>query len=126
MPTTYEPDTYYRFSPFAMGWVATSGIMNYCQAHQCFWVLDSLASYIPALAKLDNVNYFLIVQVEVKPDQSTLFTIQQEAEDGYRVLVQQMIEFTDLKDSWKFWAINENPGAYDPECRTVVLLPTEY
>ena len=131
MSVAYEQDTYYRFSPFAKNWIATSGIMNHCQRNQCFWVLDTLASYVPTLARTPGVDYFLIVQVVVNPDQTAVFTIQQEEHDeegntGHRTLVRQDLDYTDLKDSWKFWAINESSGAYDPACQTVVLLPEEY
>jgi hypothetical protein len=128
MPTTYEPDTYYRFSPFAKQWLATSGVMNHCEQHRCFWVLDTLASYTSTLAKRKGVDYFLIVQVEVKPDKTAVFTIQQEAQadDDYITLIRQELDYTDLKESLKFWAINESAGNYDPTCQTVLLLPEEY
>lgn len=131
MPILYEADNYYRFNPFAKNWIATSGVMNHCHRNQCFWVLDTLASYVPTLARTQGVDYFLIVQVEVNPDQTAVFTIQQEQHDNegnatYQTLVRQEIDYTDLKDSWKFWAINESSGAYDPACQTVVLLPEEY
>jgi hypothetical protein len=129
MPTAYESDTYYRFSPFAKQWLATSGVMNHCEQHRCYWVLDTLASYVPELAKKKGMDYFLIVQVEVKPDKTAVFTVCQESsnqDDEYITLVQQNLEYTDLKESLKFWAINESAGNYDPTCQTVVLLPEEY
>lgn len=130
MNTQYQQDVYYRFSPFAKNWIATGGIMAYCDRYQCFWVLDTLASYVPTLAKQSDVDYFLIVTVEVSLDQTAIFTVKQEdhTKDGeqYRVLIRQEISFSDLKDNLKFWAINESPGQYDPSAQTVVLLPEEY
>ncbi len=130
MNTQYQQDVYYRFSPFAKNWIVTGGIMAYCERHQCFWVLDTLASYVPTLAKQNGADYFLIVTVEINPDQTAIFTIKQEdhAKDGeqYRVLIHQEISFTDLKDNLKLWAINESPGDYAPSAQTVVLLPEEY
>lgn len=135
MTTIYEADTYYRFSPFAQNWIATSGVMNHCERHKCFWVLDTLASYVSTLNQAQRnkhpIDYFLIVQVEVKPDQTAVFTLQQEDVDqegtsGYTTLIRQEIEYTDLKESLKFWAINESSGNYDPDAQTVVLLPEEY
>lgn len=131
MPTTYEADMYYRFSPFAKNWIATSGVMNHCERNRCFWVLDAVASYVPTLAKRNGVDYFLIVSVEVNPDKTALFTIKQEKHDRqgnhhYKTLIRQELEYTDLKESLTFWAINESAGAYDPACQTVVLLPEEY
>jgi len=131
MPVTYEADMYYRFSPFAKNWIATSGVMNFCERHRCFWVLDAVASYIPTLAKRKGVDYFLIVTVEVNlEDKSALFTIKQEIRDalaeGEEILIRQAIDHTDLTESLKFWAINESPGDYDPKNQTVVLLPDEY
>ena len=128
MPTTYEPDTYYRFSPFAKKWLATSGVMDHCEANRCYWVLDTLASYVPELAKKKGMDYFLIMEVEVKPDKTAIFTISQESrtDDDYITLICQALDYTDLKESLKFWAINESAGDYDPACQTVVLLPEEY
>lgn len=128
MNAVYEAAMYYRFSPFAKNWIATSGVMNHCERNQCFWVLDTLASYVPTLAQRQGIDYFLIVTVEVKPDQTAVFTIKQEGRDGdpYRVLVRQEIEYTDLTQSLTFWAINESTGNYNPACQTVVLLPEEY
>lgn len=131
MTVTYEPDTYYRFNPFVKNWLATCGIMTLCERHQCFWVLDVLASYAPTLAKRKGVDYFLIVTVEVnREDKTALFTIKQEIRDalteGEEVLIRQAIDYTDLTENLKFWAINESPGDYDPSKRTVVLLPDEY
>lgn len=131
MPITYEADTYYRFSPFAKNWIATSGVMNFCERNQCFWVLDTLASYAPTLAKRKRVDYFLIVTVEVnRQDKTALFSIKQEIRDalteGEEVLIRQAIDYTDLTENLKFWAINESPGDYNPKNQTVVLLPDEY
>lgn len=131
MPATYEADMYYRFSPFAKNWIATSGVMNFCEQNRCYWVLDTVASYVPTLAKRKNVDYFLIVTVEVNSeDKTALFTIKQEIRDalteGEEVLIRQAIEYTDLTESLKFWAINESYGDYDPKNQTVVLLPDEY
>lgn len=128
MSIAYELETYHRISPFAPNWIATSGVMNHCQQHQCFWVLDVLASYAPTLAWRKGADYFLIVTVDVNPDHAAVFTIKQEGRNGehYRVLIRQEIEYTDLSDSLTFWAINESAGDYDPACRTVVLLPEEY
>ncbi len=132
----YEADTYYRFSPFAKGWLATSGVMNFSERNRCYWVLDVLASYVPTLAKRKDVDYFLIVTVQVnQEDKTALFTIKQEIRDallkteenkGEEVLIRQAIDYTDLKENLKFWAINESPGNYDPKNQTVVLLPEEY
>lgn len=131
MTTIYEADTYYRFSPFAKNWVATSSIMNFCERNQCFWVLDTIASYVPILAKRKGVDYFLIVTVEGKPNQKATFSIKQEDVDQeensqYKTLIRQDIDYTNLKTDLKFWAINESPGNYDPSAQTVVLLPEEY
>ena len=130
MSVTYETDTYYRFSPFVRNWIATSGVMSFCEHHRCFWVLDTVASYVPTLAKRKGIDYFLIVTVEVNPDKTALFTIKQEIRnalaEGEEVLIRQVIDYTDLKENLKFWAINESPGDYDPKNQTVVLLPDEY
>lgn len=130
MSVPYDQDSYYRFSLLAKNWIATSGVMNRCEQNRCFWVLDTLASYVPTLAKTQGVDYFLIVQVEVSADQTAVFTIKQEDHDKggdrYRVLVRQEIEYTDLSKNLTFWAINESAGDYNPACQTVVLLPEEY
>jgi len=131
MNAVYEQDMYYRFNPFAKNWIATSGVMNYCERNKCFWVLDTLASYVPTLAKEKGVDYCLIVTVEVSPDQKAVFKITQEEHDeegnsADKTLIRQDIDYTDLKEGLKFWAINETSGSYDPTAQTVVLLPDEY
>lgn len=130
MNTQYQQDVYYRFSPFAKNWIATGGVLVFCDGHQCFWILDTLASYVPELSTRQGADYFLIVTVEINPDQTAVFTIKQENHDrdgeDYSVLVRQEIDYTDLKEDLKFWAINETTGAYDPTAQTVVLLPEEY
>ena len=129
MSIAYEQDTYSRISPFAKRWIATYGVMAHCEEHRCYWVLDALASYVPDLNQRDGVDYFLIVKVTVNPDQTAVFTIEQEdPEEGENVvLIRQELDYTDLKESLTFWAICESSGReYDPKAQTVVLLPEEY
>lgn len=114
----FEPDKYYRFSPFC-SWIATSGIMNQCEECKCFWILDVVASYVPQLAKAD---YLKIIEVKLNKasgdgeGQGALFTVHDEINGE---LVRQEIQFTDLEKDVKWWAITDDE-------HTVILLPEEY
>lgn len=131
MPTTYKPDTYYRFNGFAPNWLATSGVMNYCEENGCHWVLDTLASYAPTMAKRQGLDYLLVVEVRRTDGQGGIFTIKQETHDGNshgeEIVVRQDFDYTSLKRNLKFWAINESmDGKHDPSAKTIVMLPEEY
>lgn len=139
----YESERYYKFSPFARNWVATSGIMNYCETNQCHWVLDIIGSYIPAIAKkskVDRVDYLLTIKVirnKLAPSKLNPYTreggamfaiTQQDMHDDNKVkiLILQKIEFTDLEEDLKFWAINSSTDNFDSNQQTVLMLPEEY
>lgn len=127
----YEPDTYYRFNAFAKNWLATSGVMNYCEENKCHWVLDTLASYAPTMAKRQGLDYLLVVEVKLAGKHGGIFTITQETWDGKshgeEIVIRQDFDFTSLKAPVKFWAVNESEdGKHDPSAKTIVMLPEEY
>jgi hypothetical protein len=110
----YEQDTYYRFSSFTPNWIATCGVMTYFENHQCHWIGDVIASYVP---QLHNADYLKIIEVKVNLEQSScVFTITDEINGE---LIRQEIPYTDLTEDLKIWAITE-------DTRTIVLLPSEY
>lgn len=128
----YEPDTYYKFSPFAKNWVATQGVMQEAEDKRCYWLLDMVASWLDTLARCANVDYLIIVEFKLDQKGGGVFTIKSEArinaktDAGYITHITQELDFTDLKQNIKWWAICETPGDYDPKARTVLLLPEEY
>ena len=123
----YESETYYKFNYFAINWVATCGVMNYCHDNKCKWILDVISSYVLKLSRMRSVDYMLIVEVALDSKRGATFTIsQQPANDEPTVLIRQTVEFTDLQHGVKFWAINESADNYDPRSRTVLMLPEEY
>ena len=112
----YDPDQYYRYGFFTEGWVCTAGVMNLAEEKSCYWLLDMVASY-SASPMLKAADYLKIIKLELKAGKTgAVFTIEDEING---VLIKQEIEFTDLQESLKFWAITEGS-------RTVVLLPEEY
>lgn len=144
---------YYRML-FSKKWVHTIGVAQFCEENKCFWILDNIASYIPALNSMSHgmtVDYLLIAEVVAK-DGKAIMRVKQEkgrignggtlvihengdeehvdlvSDDTHDVLIQQNISFTDLKDgAYTIWAICENgTGDYSPEANTVVLMPDEY
>ena len=135
-PKIYEPDAYYRFNPFNKHWLATSGVMNFAETHQCYWLLDVIASYEQMLA-IQDLNYMLVCELKLHatPIKSewtdelcnATFTISHEV-NGEKVIVQhQDIVFTNIDRPVKLWAINESmSGKYEPLNRTVLMLPEEY
>lgn len=108
----YDQDTIYRFG-FSKTWFATSGVMNQCEELQCYWVMDIITSYIP---QLTNADYLKVITVELHEGSKCTFKIMDEISGE---LVVQEIEFTDLTENLKFWAITEGD-------KTTVLLPSEY
>jgi len=119
----YDSESYYKFSPFAYNWVATAGVMQACEDQGCHWLLDTLASYVMGLAKVKNLDYFLVVELSPTEFHGQMdFTIR---DDKGIIIVTQRIQ-TELGKYQKFWAICESPGYYTPARRTVVLLPDEY
>lgn len=133
----YKSEIYYKFSHFAKNWVATSGVMNYCAENKCNWVLDLVASYVPTLNRAstapEGIDYLLTINVELQDARGARFSITQETggwvdenTNEIRIIVNQDIEYTDLKGNLKFWAINSSSGNFDPNLQTVLLLPEEY
>jgi hypothetical protein len=133
----YEADTYYKFGMFSRNWVATSGIMNFAETNQCYWLLDMVASYIPTLNTIKNIDYLLVIKLTLtdqpfKSDSTdepcnAYFTISHEVEGTQVEIIRQDIVFTDLESNVVFWAINQTEtGYYEPHNQTVLLLPEEY
>ena len=108
----YEAEKLYQFSPFTKAWVATSGIMNFVDENNCYWLLDIIASYVP---QLKDADYLKIITVELT-DGSAVFKVTDEINGE---LITQDIEYTDLTCEIKWWAITEDD-------LTTVLLPEEY
>lgn len=122
---------YHRFSMFTKQWVATTGIMQYCENNKCNWVLDVIASYIPKINKkahITGLDRMLLINVEKnKSNDGAKFSISHEVRGTIVQILQQRIPFTDLEENLKFWAINESGKEYfNPPARTIVLLPEEY
>lgn len=115
----YEQDTYYAFNNLCRAWIATSGIMNLVKDNDCYWVLDAIASYTSS-SEVKNADYFKVVKVTINKDRpGCVFTIEHEVDGENIEIIRQDIEYTDLKDDLKLWAISEDN-------RTILLLPSEY
>jgi hypothetical protein len=110
----YESESYYKFSAFVTDWIATAGVMNFCEENACYWILDVIESYTPQLKEAD---YLKIIEVVVDTEKSScVFTIRDEIKGE---LIRQEIPFTDLTENVVIWGITEAD-------RTVLLLPSEY
>lgn len=92
----------------------TDGAMHVFEKFECFWIKDNIISYLPYLQK--KKEFFCVVRIIVNLDYSAQFII----EDGnYNILVNQDIQYTDLKENIKLYLQND-------EHRWIVLLPSEY
>ena len=123
---TYDQQ-YYKFSPFAGRWLATSGVMALAESKQCYWLLDVIASYVHKLPSIRALDYMLVIDCKLnKTGSGCKFTISHEVNGEQIVVIKQAIGFTTLESDIKLWAINETNGFYDAKCQTVLLLPEEY
>jgi hypothetical protein len=112
----YEDGVRYRFNPFARNYVATAGLMNWIEEHQAHWLMDIIASYKVDLME-KKADYLKICEMVVDVEKSSgVFTISDEINGE---LVRQVIEYTDLTENIKIWAIDEGD-------LVVCLLPEEY
>jgi hypothetical protein len=70
----------------------TPGVLNHCQKHQAFWVLDLIWSYQPHCrqdAMLRQIQFWVLA---VRPDKTA--TIRCDRDSGDTAITQE-IEFTD-------------------------------
>ncbi len=68
----------------------------------------------------------LVIEVKIGTNNKAIFTIYQQPKEDREILFKQHIKYTDLNKDLTFWAINETSDNYDPEARTVLMLPEEY
>lgn len=126
---TRTNDGYYAFNIFTRDMVvATRGVMELAEKHQCYWLLDVIASYLPKAVKM-GADYMLIATVKVNlKKQSCVFTLEDEQNGEKRLIAKQRIPYTDLAiEELKIWIINEDvTRPFSFATRSIVLLPSEY
>ena len=112
----YEDGVRYRINPFARNYVATAGVMIWIEDHKAYWLLDVIASYRNDLIK-KKADYLKICEMKVDVANTCgVFTITDEINGE---LIRQVIPYTDLTESIKIWAIDEDD-------LVVCILPEEY
>jgi hypothetical protein len=103
----------YHQTTLSRRFLATDGVKHVFEEHKCFWVGDVIMSYLPKLDKHESWFFCGYVFVE---NGKALFVV----DDGnYFAVLNQKIEYTDLKVNLKFFLAKED-GRY------VCMLPTEY
>lgn len=113
-------------------WLATEGVLEYCQENKCMWIFDVITSYIPKLTRLwvkGYVDYMLVITVKLNKTNksSATFKISHEVEGDMVTLITQKIEYTTLPENVEFWAINSSSNqSYHPAKSTTLMLPSEY
>ena len=112
-PQACGTQKYNRLSLFPNNFVATDGIVELCDKHNCFWINDVIGSYL--FPKLLNTN-FLTCHFILNNDSSCDYI----AHDGnYNFKIHQHIGHTDLTENLKLYCIFDGT-------HWVLMLPSEY
>lgn len=93
-PSFYGTKNYYKH--WTNNIMFTDSVMYFAEKYGAYWLIDVVAFYGP-------YNDFLIVTMDVKDDKGT-FTVKEDTISP--VLIEQVIEFTDLEVSVKFFIEN--------------------
>lgn len=122
----YQDGNYYQANVFARNVLATAGIMNFCEEHKCYWLLDVIVSHLPTAVK-KQADYMLVAELKLGKNDSCVFTLSDEFNGEPRIIAKQNIEFTDLDQDTVFWVINDDPSVpFSLKNRSIILLPSEY
>ena len=90
----------------------TDGVKYLCDAAQCYWLMDIIASYQPQCNKDEMLKYFQIWTLTVEGNSGKVIC-ERDTDD---IAIQQDIEHTSFPmDSIKLYCIDD-----------IILLPSEY
>lgn len=98
--------------------LATDGAVYVFKELKCFWLSDTIASYLERLERFSKEfdEWFFVVKFHLSGNKSGIV----EIEDGNcNSILKQKIPFTDLTKNLKFYLTNEGD-------KFICLLPSEY
>lgn len=97
----------------------TEGVQALCEAADCYWLMDAIASYQwdkPMLRACDGTQFWKL-KVDLQTRTAMLICI---ADSGMPVLIAQVIEHTDFPlEEVSLWVEGQGPDR-------VLLLPSEH
>jgi len=97
-PQYYGTETWWKHPLY--GFIYTDSIKDFCKEYQAYWVLDVIGSYYPRFKHYS----FLLLSFDVV-DGKCKFYIQEDT--GLKHIIEQKIDFTDLKVSIRLYYENE-------------------
>jgi hypothetical protein len=112
-PAGFYGTTAYWRPTLSKRFLATDGAIFVFRELKCFWVADIISSYINIYD--EHESWFFVVDVLVGHSKATVVI----TDGNYNVVVEQKIEFTDLKKNLRFF-VAEQDNDY------VCMLPSEY
>ena len=110
-------ETFLRYSPLFPNVVITEGVKWLADAAQCYWLLDVIASHLPAVQRTGET--FAVVMVERTAGSGATFAILDDV-PANTIYANQDIEFTDFP-----LAVLKLYVGFDSENWTV-MMPDEY
>ena len=112
LPNFYGTENYYRYSPTFKNFLLTDGAKYVADACDAYWLVDLLASHLPAYKD----EGFAVLYLKVKDGKAVA-----QIEDGNgKVLKKQKIEYTDFPlDQIVLYCCPQDD-------QFVILLPSEY
>ena len=112
----YGTEHYYLHLP---GLVITDGVKFLADNAHCYWLLDMVWSYLPALRKSRDTFFVVVLTKEGVETPGAVFSIQDDVPPS-KTYATQAIEFTDFPlDEIKMYLIRAGEDA-------VLMLPKEY
>jgi hypothetical protein len=96
--------------------VYTDGVKHFAEKAGAYWLLDILATELPAFVKKHEI---IFVTATAKDGKATLEAVR---DTGQKTLWTKKIDFTDLPDGeWPLWFAVGGPGG-----TLVIMIPSEY
>lgn len=114
-PEFYGTEKYHRINAFFNNFLVTDGVFDAFNKKKCFWVGDTVASYINSLKTVHSGTFFT-VNITINEDSSCDFIIH---DGNYNLIIHQPIPFTDLEINLEFFLV------YD-QVNWIMMLPSEY
>ena len=112
-------EAYHRLSPLHGDLVATDGVKYLCEAAECFWLLDAIASHQPRALRDRMLRDMQFWTLRVNEDRSAVLEVARDEGD---VAFHQDIEFTDFPlPEVRIWVAPRGPAD-----TYVAMLPDEH
>jgi len=112
----YGTEHYYQ-TPLFRGFVYTDGVKHMAEKFGAYWLIDAVASHIPAIKRADRDETFYVVTCILDGNGGCTLTARRDSDQPS--VIEQKIDYTDLTENVKMYLAFEGP-------RSILLMPTEY